>query len=219
MALSTIGTNSIADSAVATAKIADDAVGNTKLDLTANYAFTGTITGTPQDLVQVATANMSGTAYGWNSVFSSSYDTYLLTFDNVGSTSSNSHFRFKFYNDTGATSDNKYRGYSFMYHANDTNVSQVYQDGYPYLTVSQYNGTSEGAGGFMWIHQPLQTIMTTFNYQIAFHRSDGYGAMTVGSGNTTDFATRQHTGFYFYLENGGSFGGRAKVTLYGVKRT
>ena len=25
--------------------IADDAVGNTKLDLTANYAFTGTITG------------------------------------------------------------------------------------------------------------------------------------------------------------------------------
>ena len=27
--------------------IADDAVGNTKLDLTANYAFTGTITGTP----------------------------------------------------------------------------------------------------------------------------------------------------------------------------
>ena len=27
--------------------IADDAVGNTKLDLTANYAFTGTVTGTP----------------------------------------------------------------------------------------------------------------------------------------------------------------------------
>ena len=27
--------------------IADDAVDNTKLDLTSNYAFTGTITGTP----------------------------------------------------------------------------------------------------------------------------------------------------------------------------
>ena len=33
-----------------TAGIADDAVGNTKLDLTANYAFTGTITGTPLGL-------------------------------------------------------------------------------------------------------------------------------------------------------------------------
>ncbi len=35
----------IADGIISTAKIADDAVGNTKLDLTANYAFTGAITG------------------------------------------------------------------------------------------------------------------------------------------------------------------------------
>ena len=35
----------ITDGIISTAKIADDAVGNTKLDLTANYAFTGTITG------------------------------------------------------------------------------------------------------------------------------------------------------------------------------
>ena len=35
----------ITDGIVTTAKIADDAVGNTKLDLSANYAFTGTITG------------------------------------------------------------------------------------------------------------------------------------------------------------------------------
>ena len=65
MALSKIGTNSISDDAITTAKlpndavtsakiadgtiatanIADDAVGNTKLDLSANYAFTGTVTG------------------------------------------------------------------------------------------------------------------------------------------------------------------------------
>ena len=35
----------ITDGIISTAKIADDAVGNTKLDLTANYDFTGTITG------------------------------------------------------------------------------------------------------------------------------------------------------------------------------
>ncbi len=45
MALSKIITNSIADTAISTAKIADDAVGNTKLDLSADYTFTGTIGG------------------------------------------------------------------------------------------------------------------------------------------------------------------------------
>ena len=35
----------ITDGIISTAKIADDAVGNTKLDLSANYDFTGTITG------------------------------------------------------------------------------------------------------------------------------------------------------------------------------
>ena len=45
MAITKIITNSIADTAISTAKIADDAVGNTKLDLTADYTFTGTIGG------------------------------------------------------------------------------------------------------------------------------------------------------------------------------
>ncbi len=45
MAITKIITNSIAETAISTAKIADDAVGNTKLDLTADYTFTGTIGG------------------------------------------------------------------------------------------------------------------------------------------------------------------------------
>ena len=40
-----ISTAKIADLAVSTAKIANDAVENTKLDLTSNYAFTGTVSG------------------------------------------------------------------------------------------------------------------------------------------------------------------------------
>ena len=45
MPITKIITNSIADTAISTAKIADDAVGNTKLDLSADYTFTGTIGG------------------------------------------------------------------------------------------------------------------------------------------------------------------------------
>jgi hypothetical protein len=54
-----ISTAKIADTAVSTAKIADDAVGNTKLNLASDYAFTGTITGTPQDIVKVNTTNIT----------------------------------------------------------------------------------------------------------------------------------------------------------------
>ena len=44
---------------IPTAGIANDAVDNTKLDLAANYAFTGTITGTPQDMVKISTTNVT----------------------------------------------------------------------------------------------------------------------------------------------------------------
>jgi hypothetical protein len=42
----------VSKTTVATGGIADDAVGNTKLDLTANYAFTGTISGLGLYLMQ-----------------------------------------------------------------------------------------------------------------------------------------------------------------------
>ena len=48
----------ITDGIISTAKIADDAVGNTKLDLSANYAFTGTLSGVGK-VLQVVTATDS----------------------------------------------------------------------------------------------------------------------------------------------------------------
>ena len=47
MALSKIGTNSLEDLSVTSGKVANDGIGPTQLDETANYAFTGTVTGTP----------------------------------------------------------------------------------------------------------------------------------------------------------------------------
>ena len=67
-----VTTAKIADTAVSTAKIADDAVGNTKLDLTANYAFTGTITGTPDNtpsfLATRGSSNQTITANTWSKI-------------------------------------------------------------------------------------------------------------------------------------------------------
>ena len=48
---------------IITSSIADDAVGNTKLDLTANYAFTGTVTGAGSPAI--------GEGQSWSSVIGS----------------------------------------------------------------------------------------------------------------------------------------------------
>ena len=47
-----ITTAKIAADAVTSAKIPANAIGTSELDLTANYAFTGTITGTPNHIIQ-----------------------------------------------------------------------------------------------------------------------------------------------------------------------
>ena len=68
----------IQDGQITTAKVADDAIGNTKLDLTANYAFTGTVSGT-----------VSGTgafsARSDVSVWATVADEGILAFDNDSS--------------------------------------------------------------------------------------------------------------------------------------
>ena len=70
----------ITDGIISTAKIADDAVGNTKLDLSANYAFTGTISG----------ASLAGTgAFSARATTPTTWSTLttdtILQFNNVSS--------------------------------------------------------------------------------------------------------------------------------------
>ena len=206
---------------IPTAGIADDAVGNTKLDLSANYAFTGTVTGTPQVFVQITKTTLSGTATAWNPIFTSDYDNYMVQFDNVGSTATGTQVFFKFYNETGATSDNIYRGRTQIIDSNGTDRSQNYQNSYPKLT-SNMDGNSTGTGMnlSLFIYQPLNaTVMTQYSYIGSYGRTDGYMAYILGGGGTTDYATREHTGLYIYNEGGGSFTGRSQLTLYGIKRT
>lgn len=59
--------NDITDGIISTAKIADDAVGNTKLDLSADYAFTGTVTGAG-GLVSSTEVDASGTIVNFTSL-------------------------------------------------------------------------------------------------------------------------------------------------------
>ena len=199
--------------------IADDAVGNTKLDLGANYAFTGTITGTPLNLVQVSSVALgTSRAYAHNGIFSSTYDIYLVTMDMIGCATDDVHVKFKFYNDTGATSDNTYRGYTFA-KSGAGDASQSYHNAYPFLSVSQSNSGGKGLSGYMWVYNPVTSATeTAFQYSTSYEKSDGYTGINYGAGVTTDHASRTHTGFYWFTSSG-NFAERAKVVVYGVKRT
>jgi len=64
--------------------IADDAVGNTKLDLTASYAFTGTITGASQfTLLSTQTADSDSTINFNNTLITSTYEHYMFVLNNL----------------------------------------------------------------------------------------------------------------------------------------
>ena len=71
---------------IPTAGIADDAVGNTKLDLTANYAFTGTVTGIPKDfeLLNTVTISSNTANVSWGSSYiTNTHKIYILYFKNI----------------------------------------------------------------------------------------------------------------------------------------
>jgi len=94
MAVTTIPTAGIADTAISTAKIADDAVGNTKLNLASDYAFTGTITGVPSGLNKITsyTIPSSTSEFNLNGIFTTTYDHYMILASGLGVTSSGGYW-------------------------------------------------------------------------------------------------------------------------------
>ena len=160
----------------------------------------------------------TSSAYAHNGIFSSDYDTYFITMDMIGCATDDVHVKFKFYNDTGATSDNTYRGYTFQ-KSGEGDSSQSFHNAYPFLSVAQSNSGNAGLSGHMWVFNPVtSSTETAFTYSTAYERTDGYSGVNNGAGVTTDHASRTHTGFYWFTSSG-NFAERAKVVVYGVKRT
>ena len=170
-------------------------------------------------LEQVSSVSLgSSSAYAHNGIFTSDYDTYYITMDQIQCATADTHIKFKFYNDTGATSDNTYRGYSYA-ESGAGDASQSYHNAYPFLSIAQNGTSNQGLSGFMYVNNPITSgVETTYWYQTAYMKNDGYSGVHVGGGFATDFASRTHTGFYWFTSQG-NFGGRAKVVVYGVKRT
>jgi len=85
---------------IPTGGIADDAIGNTKLALDANYAFTGTITGTPLGMTLLATNVVSGTgttSVQLNNFFNDTlYNAYTIYINNCTPITNAKHLYIRF---------------------------------------------------------------------------------------------------------------------------
>lgn len=97
-----ITTSDLADGIVTTSKLANDSVDNTKLDLTDNYAFTGTISGTGDvRLLSTVTLGNQGTA-DFTSGIGSDYDVYMWHFSDID-TASNCNLLLRYSIDSGSS--------------------------------------------------------------------------------------------------------------------
>ena len=84
MALSKIGTNSLEDLSVTSGKVANDGIGPTQLDETANYAFTGTVTGAGENNSPNFFVKQSGSQnIAFNTSTKLEFATELLDSDNA----------------------------------------------------------------------------------------------------------------------------------------
>ena len=100
-----ISTAKLADSSVSTAKLADDSVGNTKLDLSADYAFSGTVTGVG-GLVKLNTTDITSSTASLvfnSSLITSTYDKYIMEYTMLKPVTDAAYFRVRVSADNGSS--------------------------------------------------------------------------------------------------------------------
>ena len=210
-----ISTAKLADTAVSKAKIANDAVDNTKLDLTANYAFTGTVTGTPQTLVKTGsiTSTTNG-LYNLDNVFSSTYMNYFVTFKFAIATDGNQcHLRFR----TGGVTNTS---------ANYQSGTRIIDQSGSFDTESNANGNSAKIGtsleatdthaiqGFMYFNSPFSTTYYT-QVQTHFNLRTSSGTKKFCFGGIEYEGTTSFDGFQLTPNTGD--GSLADIQVFGIK--
>ena len=143
----------ITDGIISTAKLQNDAVDNTKLDLADNFAFTGTVTGTPSDMVLLNTVDaLSGTsAVVWNSSFiTSTYKFYYIVAHKLFMATDSATMRLYLSSDNGSSFTDDTRKTQFYQNlygggSNGQDQATVSSSGYAQLGSAHSDGTSGGS--------------------------------------------------------------------------
>ena len=201
-----------------TAALANDAVDNTKLDLAENYAFSGTVSGTPQGMTLINSTSSTSTVASFNidNVFSSTYKFYRV-YMRVEYTQNNGFFmRMLDSSGTARTANYYYNDLSMF----NNGTSALYQG----TNVSSwFNGRPSGgnvAGGgnrghhyVIDMYDPYGTSVThTFQKLMGYNDAAGFYYSGTFIGHNTNQET--HRGFTVVGNSTNIF--QHDVKVYGV---
>ena len=187
------------------------------INLSDTFAFTGTVSGTPQDLVRLTTTNYSSAVSEFDFVdaFSDTYDNYMFTGRGITKASS-SGIRLQYMNSSSAITGGNY-DWSYGKGSRSRSDSDYFtraQDS-TYIQFAEQAGSNTSS--FMGFFDT--TFKATTNF-IPFH-----GLMTNWTGNGVinfTFSGMYHgstnvTGFKIFAGSGNFSGG--SFSLYGVKKS
>ena len=187
------------------------------INLADTFAFTGTVSGTPQDLVRLTTTNYSSAVSEFDFVdaFSDTYDNYMFTGRGITKASS-SGIRLQYMNSSSAITGGNY-DWSYGKGSRSRSDSDYFtraQDS-TYIQFAEEAGSNTSS--FMGFFDT--TFKATTNF-IPFH-----GLMTNWTGNGVinfTFSGMYHgstnvTGFKIFAGSGNFSGG--SFSLYGVKKS
>lgn len=209
---------------IPTAGIADDAVGNTKLDLTANYAFTGTITGVASGLTKITsyTIPSSTSEFNLNGIFTTTYDHYLILASGLGVTSSGGYWSIRL----NKASDNSHitSGYvnTSLAYGGGTTGTQSSVGGWRLSNATTNYAVTSGEQAPMiqlTVFAPFLSMPTKFS-NFSHYRDDGNSAWytEMNMGHNTD--NTSVGGLNFVADNGqdAATSEVSAITVYGYQK-
>ena len=135
---------------IPTGGITDDAIGNTKLDLTADYAFTGTITGDNNNLVKIAGTDVTSDTAGveLQSCFNNTYDSYMMVVRRFIPATNNKNLQMQIMTGTNTVVSATNYFYAFRYFEETNSVGGLRDDDGTFFALGGSVTNTEQDGGF-----------------------------------------------------------------------
>tara|TARA_R110002020_G_scaffold418044_1_gene627304 strand:- start:178 stop:795 length:618 start_codon:yes stop_codon:yes gene_type:complete len=199
---------------IPTAGIADSAVGNTKLDLTENYAFTGTITGA-SDITKIVTVNGAGASEIDFNGNLGSFNYNMIVFKDL-QTASDVSFKMRFFHggSIATNSGHRYAGKMRSSSGNDENQQSDGADNFNIMSaIDDSSSGAVGSTGVIYIPQTTVSYMPTF-FGNGFQQSHNGNKNAIYYAGHNTGQTTAPSGVRLFASSGNFT--NIKATLYGV---
>ncbi len=186
------------------------------MNLADTYAFTGTVTGTPQTMVKTGSLVSTSDAgsYSLDSCFSATYLNYFVTFKFAIATDDN-QCRLRFRTGGSTNTVSKYMSYN-RYGDNTDGLGRLHNsyDDYAYIGSSLEATDTKAIQGFMYIFSPFSTTyLTNITSHFNSITAAGYRRMHFGGIQFDD--TTSFDGFQLTPNTGN--GSLVDLQCWGIK--